>query len=89
MEAFKRLKPNIKQPGYEVKTNVSKMAKVDRLTRFNDLSMIGQFAERFKLHPNEVFSSTDFDTVLVFLEMWKEESEYSERFNTIYNDLKK
>jgi hypothetical protein len=41
--------------------------------------MIEKFASKFGLHPDEVYSTTEFDTLIAFLVKWKEESEVSEK----------
>lgn len=63
------------------------MAQAHRLRRFDDLSIIGEYAERFGLDPDKVFTHTSFDTIINFLEMWKESSEYQERFQFFWHEL--
>lgn len=65
------------------------MAEVWRLKKFDDLSLIGTYAERFGLDPDHVFVNTSFDTLMHFLWKWKEESEYEERYQYIYRELMK
>lgn len=87
MEAAEKLKANPDQPRAELKKNVAAMAKVGRLKKFDDLSIIGKYAEHFGLDPDYVFNNTSFDTVMYFMEMWKESDEYNERFNYIWSEL--
>lgn len=63
------------------------MAQVYKLQKFDDLSLIGQYAERFGLDPDEVFWRTSFETIINFLWMWKEGAEYQERYQYIYGEL--
>jgi hypothetical protein len=65
------------------------MAEVEKLRKFDDLSLIGNYAERFGLDPDEVFIKTSFDTVIKFKWMWKESEEYQERYQYIYGELTK
>lgn len=65
------------------------MAEVARLRTFDDLSLIGKYAERFSLDPDEVFWKTSFDTLMGFLVMWKEGEEYQERYQHLYTELTK
>lgn len=62
------------------------MAKVQRLIPFDDLSLIGRYAERFGLDPDVVFDNTSFATLINFSVMWKEVDEYHERFNYIWTN---
>jgi hypothetical protein len=71
----------------EFKKNVANLARVDRLTKFDDLSVIGDFAERFGLDPDAVFNDSSFATVMKFMVMWKESGEYHERFQDIWSTL--
>jgi hypothetical protein len=63
------------------------MAEANRLSGFDDLSLIGKYAERFKLDPNYVLHNTSFDTVMNFLVMWKEADEYQERYMELWGAL--
>lgn len=63
------------------------MAKVGRLNPFDDLSIIGRYAQRFGLDPDWVYNNTSFGTITNFMIMWKEEDEYSERFNFIWHEI--
>lgn len=63
------------------------MAQAYKLSGFDDLAMIGKYAERFGLDPDEVYHKTSFDTLINFLWMWKENDEYSERYFTIWQTL--
>lgn len=65
------------------------MAEVRRLKPFDDLSLVGRYAERFGLDPDHVFSNTSFNTIIGFAHMWKEVDEYHERYSFIYNELTK
>lgn len=65
------------------------MAEVRRLRPYDDLSMIGKYAERFGLDPDHVFAHTRFDTLMAFMAMWKEEEEYKERYEHLYTEVMK
>ena len=63
------------------------MADVSRLIPFQDLALVGDFAERFGRDPDEVFWKTSFDTVINFAVEQKEKAEYRERFADIWQQL--
>lgn len=63
------------------------MAQSRRLIPYDDLSLIGGYAERFGLDPDMVFSKKSFHTVVNFHAMWKETDEYQERYNYIWKEL--
>lgn len=63
------------------------MAEAWRLKKFDDLSLIGKYAERFAMNPDDVFVNTSFDTVMNFLWKWKEGEEFQERYQFIYMEL--
>lgn len=63
------------------------MARVERLIPYDDLALIGGYAERFGLDPDEVFWKTSFHTVINFAVMWKEVDEYQDRFSYIWREL--
>lgn len=66
------------------------MAKVQRLIPFSDLSLIGEYGERFGKDPDlDVFPYVSFGTVIAFATMWKEKGEYHERFNYIWRETQK
>jgi hypothetical protein len=65
------------------------MAEVEKLRKFDDLSLIGNYAERFGLDPDYVAENTSFDTVTKFTWMWKDNAEYQERYQYIYGELTK
>lgn len=65
------------------------MAEVQRLRPYDDLSLIGKYAERFGLDPDYVFVKTRFDTLMAFMAMWKEEEEYKERYEALYIEITK
>lgn len=65
------------------------MAKADRLSRFNDLDIIGQYCERFPFASPDVIEATErFDTVMMFIIMWKEKRDYHERFHDAKEKMK-
>lgn len=83
------MEPNPNQPHRDTKESVSALAKVQRLIPFNDLSLIGKYAEKFGKDPDlEVFPIVSFATLMAFSTMWKEVDEYHERFNYIYSETK-
>lgn len=63
------------------------MAQVGKLRKFDDLSLIGQYAQKFGMDPDEVFEKTSFDTLMNFHWMWKESDEYQERYQYLYGEL--
>ena len=65
------------------------MARVNLLNGFEDLHIIGRFAEKFGLHPDEVYENTSFGTITNFLVMWKETDEYNERFAYFWDEMHK
>ena len=65
------------------------MARVQLLNGFDDLHLIGRFAEKFGIHPDEVYDNTSFGTITNFLVMWKEQDEYHERFQYFWDDVHK
>lgn len=65
------------------------MAKWQRLTPHADVSLVGDFAERFGLDPDWVFENKSFETVIAFAVEAKERGEYRERYNYIWGELNK
>ena len=65
------------------------MAQAQKLSKFDDLALIGQYAERFSMNPDEVFWKTSFEALMNFHWMWKESAEYQERYQAIYTELTK
>lgn len=43
------------------------------------MNIIERFATKFGLHPDDVYTNTEFDTVVSFLIKWKEEQEVEEK----------
>ncbi len=89
-EARKSLETNPNQPRKQDQENVAGLAKFQRLIPFADLSIVGDYGERYGQEPDsEVFPFVSFGTVMNFAIMWKERSEYSERFNYIWSEIQK
>lgn len=65
------------------------MAKWQRLTPHADVSLVGDFSERFGLDPDWVFENKSFETVMAFAVEAKERGEYRERYNYIWGELNK
>lgn len=63
------------------------MAEGGRLSAFSDLFLIGDYAERFSMDPDEVFWKTSFRTVVNFSNAYKERDEFNERFNDLWQTL--
>ncbi len=61
------------------------MAQGYRLDGFKDLALIGAYAERFSLKPNDVLDLSHND-VLNFTIMWKEQREFEERYRKIVQE---
>jgi len=66
---------------------VARLAKVHLLNSYDDLDLIDQYATRYGLDPDWVFYNSQFDTVMGLLVKWKEESEYRERFQSIWHEI--
>lgn len=62
------------------------MAKIERLEKLMDLSIIDKYAARYGKFPKEVMAER-FDNVLPFLLLWKEQAEYQERHRNAERDL--
>mgnify|MGYP003575125324 CR=1 FL=1 len=65
------------------------MARVNLLNGFDDLHLIGRFAEKFSRHPDDVYDNTSLGTLFNFMVMWKEQDEYHERFQFFWDDVHK
>lgn len=63
------------------------MAKVHKLRGFDDLDLIDEYASRFGLDPDWVYDHTSFGTIINFAEKWKEQAEFRERFNFIWQEI--
>lgn len=63
------------------------MAKVHKLNGFDDLSLIDAYAARFSQDPDKVYNETSFGTIINFAIMWKEKSEFDERFNFVWHEV--
>lgn len=55
------------------------MAQVDKLAGDYELSMIDRYAQKFHLDPDIVYHK-EFNSIFVFLEKWKREGEYYDRY---------
>lgn len=65
------------------------MAHSEKLAPFENLSYIGEYAERFGLDPDEVYWKTSAATVMEFAIERKERAEFRERFDYIYSEILK
>ena len=83
------METNPNQPRKQDQENVAGLAKVQRLIPYADLSLVGDYGERFGIDPDEVFARVSFGTVMNFATMWKEKGEYQERFNYIWSEIQK
>lgn len=72
-----------KTPDSERRRNIAEVAQANRLAPFSDLTLIGEFAERFAMDPDIVYTDKSFDTVINFSRMWKEQSDYQMRYVNI------
>lgn len=63
------------------------LARVGRLSAYEDISLIANFAERFGIDPDEVYWKTSFWTLINFSAEQKERMEFRERFDTIWKDV--
>lgn len=70
-----------------MRKNVAALAKVTRLLPFEDLSLVGNHAERFAMNPDEVFWKVSMETVIAFAVEHKERHEFRERFNDIWQSI--
>ncbi len=66
---------------------MARLAKVHKLNPYDDLDLIDQYATRYGLDPDWVFYNSQFDSVIAFLVKWKEEFEYRERFQAIWEEI--
>jgi len=51
------------------------------------LSLVGNFAERFGLDPDKVFTDSSMGTVIAFAVEDKEKQEFRERYNDIHRGI--
>ena len=70
-----------------MRKNVAAMAMVTRLNPFEDLSLVGNHAERFGIDPDKVFTKCSMETVIAFAVEQKEKQEFRERFNSIWQGI--
>jgi len=70
-----------------MRRNVAALAKVTRLIPFEDLSLIGNHAERFSMNPAKVAWKCSFEDVIAFAVENKERQEFRERFNSIWQSI--
>lgn len=54
---------------------------MNKIEHYTDLNLIDDFAVRFGLHPDDVYSNTSMDTLLAFTLKWKEQGEFNRRFD--------
>ena len=80
--AGKRLEP-AETDEYKKRKTIANLAGVKKLAGYGDLNLIEAFAERFSLHPDDVYTDTSFDTIILFNEKWKNQAEYQERYQNI------
>jgi hypothetical protein len=59
---------------------LARAAKAERLEGYGLLDLIEQYAVKFGLDPDWVFSNTKFGTLTTFIIKWKEEGEYQDRY---------
>jgi hypothetical protein len=78
---------NPDQPRKDIKANVANLAKVGRLVKFDDLSLIERYASKFGVDPDWVYDNTSFGTIANFAIMWKEMDEYQERYQYIWAEI--
>lgn len=66
------------------RANLAAAASADSLIEpFKYHDIIDKFAQRFGLHPDEVFNKTSFGTVTSFLTKWMREGEYGDIVNEL------
>jgi len=70
-----------------MRKNVAALAKVTRLIPFEDLSLVGNHAERFSMNPAKVFTKCSFEDVIAFAVENKERQEFRERFNNLWQGI--
>lgn len=51
--------------------------------------MIDRYAQTFARDPDDVYQNADFDTVISFAWLWKEQQEYQSRYRSIEDMMKK
>lgn len=79
--------PDEKQPKFRLKQDVAVMAHVEKLFKFDRLDPIDRYASHFHLDPDKVFTDTSFDTLFYFLEKWKTEAEFNDRYSYIWHEI--
>jgi hypothetical protein len=65
---------------------VAKLARVDRLHGFADLSIIERYASKFAMDPDDVWEKP-YKDVAIWVWKWKEDEEYQERFETVWKQV--
>jgi hypothetical protein len=78
---------NEKQPDRKKRKDIAYLAGVHKLNQFEDLSLVGNHAERFSMNPAKVFWKCSFEDVVAFAVENKERQEFRERYNDIYQKL--
>lgn len=66
---------------------MARLAKVHLLNGYDDLELIDQYATRFGQDADWVYNNTSFGTVINFCIKWKEQAEYNERFQFIWQEI--
>lgn len=79
--------PRKDQPRHDIKKNVAQLAKINLLAPFDDLSLIDSYAKEFGQDPDKVYYDTSFGTIMNFHIMWKEQREYNERYQYIWDEV--
>lgn len=80
------MEPGKFQPKADIKKTISQMARVQRLSRFDDLDIVERYAAKFGQDADWVYDHTSFGTITNFLVKWKEQDEFNERFQYFWED---
>jgi hypothetical protein len=53
--------------------------ELKKLSRYADVELIENYAERFSQDPNHVEANVDFDTIIMFNVKWKRQGEFQQK----------
>ncbi len=64
------------------RASIAKMAESDKLDAYFEESLIDQYAKAYGVDP-EIVYLREFDSVFVFLNLWKQQGEYFDRYRAV------
>ena len=65
---------------------LSKLADSTKLDEVFEVSIIDRYAQKYGMDPDVVYQK-EFDTVFLFIDLWKREGEYGERYRKAEKEL--